>query len=79
MGALSPVLLYELGSIELELGKYAEAIHLFQKILNQYPQSFEALHDIGAAYALLGNKSEALKYLLLAAKINDRFPACSIT
>lgn len=74
MGALSPILLYELGSIELGLGKYTEAIHLFQNILDQYPQSFEALHDIGAAHALLGNKSEALKHLLLAAKINDQSP-----
>lgn len=72
IGALNPVLLYELGSIDLELGRYLEAIQAFQKILTQYPQSFEALHDTGAAYALLGNKSEALQYLLLAAKVNSQ-------
>jgi protein O-GlcNAc transferase len=74
MGALSPILLYELGSINLELGRYSEAIHVFHKILVQHPQSFEALHDMGASYALLGNKPEALKYFLLAAKINSQSP-----
>lgn len=71
MGVDSSILQYELGSANLELGNFHEAIESFQKVLNENPINFEALHDMGASYALLGNKSKALKYLLEAAAVND--------
>lgn len=71
MGVDSSILQYELGSANLELGNFHEAIESFQKVLSENPINFEALHDMGASYALLGNKSKALKYLLEAAAVND--------
>lgn len=71
-GITSHILLYELGSSFLSLGKYPEAIDAFKAVLTKYPNSFEALHDLGAAYALWGKKNEALESFLKAATIYDK-------
>jgi len=68
----SPVFLYELGSIYLNLGKYTQAIDALNQALQKHPDYFEALHDLGAALALAGRKEEAFEKLLLAAKINSQ-------
>jgi len=68
----SPFLLYELGSIYLNLGKYTQAIDALNQALQKHPDYFEALHDLGAALALTGQKEEAFNKLLLASKINNQ-------
>ena len=68
----SPILLYELGSIYLNLGKYTQAIDTLNQALQKHPDYFEALHDLGAALALTGQKEEAFNKLFLASKINGQ-------
>jgi predicted O-linked N-acetylglucosamine transferase (SPINDLY family) len=72
LGVTSPIIFYELGSHYLNLGELLLAIDALKKALKQNPHYFEALHDLGAALALSGNKKEALENFLLASKINHQ-------
>lgn len=71
-GINSPILQYELGSLYLSSGQYPLAINILEKALAQSPENFEVLHDLGAAFALIGNISKAKNYFLEAAKVNDQ-------
>lgn len=71
-GINSPILQYELGSLYLSSGQYALAINTLEKALTQAPDSFEILHDLGAAFGLMGNISKAKEQFLKAAKVNDQ-------
>ena len=71
-GINSPILQYELGSLYLGIGQYPLAINALESSLIQTPDSFEALHDLGAAFALMGNISKAKEQFLKAATINDQ-------
>lgn len=71
-GINSHILQYELGSLYLISGQYALAIITLEKALAQAPDSFEILHDLGAAFGLMGNISKAKEQFLKAAKVNDQ-------
>ena len=71
-GIHSPILLYELGSLHLSLGEYPQAVFALQQVLKQHPNNFEALHDLGAALALMGKKKEARDRFLEASEINGQ-------
>lgn len=71
-GINSSILQYELGSLYLSVGKYPLAVNALEKSLKQTPDSFEALHDLGAAFALMGNIDKAKDQFLKAAKVNDQ-------
>lgn len=56
----SPEALYYLGSIQLKKNLYAEATHNFKKAIQKAGLFFEASHDLGVAYANLGEFENAI-------------------
>jgi len=68
----SPIIYYELGSTYLNIREYKKATDFLIKAIELEPNYFEALHDLGAAFALLGNRGESLKYFLRAAQLNNQ-------
>ncbi|MBU3586762.1 hypothetical protein ICN30_02805 [Polynucleobacter sp. 31A-FELB] len=71
-GIHSPILQYDLGSLYLSIGQYPLAANAFEGSLQQSPHCFEALHDLGATFALMGNIGKAKEQFLKAAKVNDQ-------
>lgn len=54
------------------LGKYHEAIDLYKRIEAIQPDRYSTASNIGTAYELIGNNSEALKWIEKAIKINPK-------
>lgn len=71
-GINSPTLQYALGSLYLSSGQYPLAINVLEGAHVQSPENFEVLHDLGAAFALMGNISKAKDHFLKAANVNDQ-------
>jgi len=62
----SPEALYYLATCYIKQNLIKEAVPLLEASLNKAGDYFEALHDLGVAQAILGNKKSALNYLLKA-------------
>ncbi|WP_326984114.1 tetratricopeptide repeat protein [Chryseobacterium sp. MYb264] len=58
------------GFVLIILGKYEEAISLYKKIESLEPNRYSTASNIGTAYELIGNNTEALKWMEKAVKIN---------
>lgn len=58
------------GYVLIVLGKYQEAIDLYKKIEALQPGRYSTASNIGTAYELIGNNSEALKWIEKALTIN---------
>ena len=53
---------------------FDEAIKLYEKILNQEPENFDANLNLGSIYAQTKNLSKASELLSKAIKINPKIP-----
>jgi len=53
---------------------FPEAIKLYEKILNQEPENFDANLNLGSIYAQTKNLSKASEFLSKAIKINPKIP-----
>ena len=60
------------GYVLVVLGKYKEAIDLYKKIEVIAPGRYSTASNIGTAYELAGNNTEALKWIEKALKINPQ-------
>lgn len=58
------------GLVLIIQGKYREAIDLYKKIEQLQPNRYSTASNLGTAYELTGNNSEALKWIERAVKIN---------
>lgn len=58
------------GLILIIQGKYKEAIDLYKKIEQLQPDRYSTASNIGTAYELTGNNSEALQWIVKAVKIS---------
>lgn len=58
------------GYVLIVLGKYQEAIDLYKRIETIQPYRYSTASNIGTAYELIGNNSEALKWIEKAIKLN---------
>jgi tetratricopeptide (TPR) repeat protein len=58
------------GLILIIQGKYQESIDLYKKIEHLQPNRYSTSSNLGTAYELIGNNSEALKWIEKAVKIN---------
>lgn len=58
------------GLILIIQGKYQEAIGLYKRIEKLEPNRYSTASNIGTAYELIGNNSEALKWIEKAVEIN---------
>lgn len=58
------------GYVLIVLGKYQEAIDLYKRIEAIQPDRYSTASNIGTAYELIGNNSEALKWIEKALKLN---------
>ena len=58
------------GYVLIVLGKYQEAIDLYKRIETIQPDRYSTASNIGTAYELIGNNSEALKWIEKALKLN---------
>jgi len=56
---------------EMRLGKYAEAIKSFEKVLDILPNNSNTLNNIGYCYENLHEVQRAIEYFLLATKGNN--------
>lgn len=69
---------FQKASIILEQGEYAEAIDLYRKLVEDYPQSLlvpSAILQIGRSYEYLGNRDTALIYYT---EVVNQFPESPI-
>ncbi|MBP2615144.1 tetratricopeptide repeat protein [Chryseobacterium jejuense] len=60
------------GFVLIILGRYKEAIELYKKIESIQPERYSTASNIGTAYELTGNNTEALKWIEKAVKINPK-------
>lgn len=60
------------GFVLIILGKYQEAIDLYKKIETLQPGRYSTASNIGTAYELTGNNTEALKWIEKAVQINPQ-------
>lgn len=60
------------GFVLIVLGRYQEAIELYKKIETIQPGRYSTASNIGTAYELTGNNTEALKWIEKAVKINPK-------
>ncbi len=67
----SPEVLYYLGSAQLERALFSEAIYSFKRSLEKGGDFFEALHDLGTAYAHLGELEISLQYYQKCLKLRN--------
>ncbi len=58
------------GYVLIVLGKYQDAIDLYKRIEAIQPYRYSTASNIGIAYELIGNNSEALKWIEKAIKLN---------
>jgi len=58
------------GYVLIVLGKYQEAIDLYKRIETIQPDRYSTASNIGTTYELIGNNSEALKWIEKALKLN---------
>lgn len=58
------------GYVLIVLGKYQEAIDLYKRIEAIQPDRYSTSSNIGTAYELIGNNSEALKWIEKALRLN---------
>jgi tetratricopeptide (TPR) repeat protein len=62
-------MLLNLGILETEVGNRLKAVELFQQVLDQRPSSevqAEVNYRIGEIYIALGNRKQAVSYLMAA-------------
>jgi len=67
--------LYSSGVDAAEAGQWTDAVVSFEQVLEQAPQHFWSAHNLGAAYAQLGNEGQAIMWLQRAAALNDQVPS----
>lgn len=60
---------YPLGKVYRNAGKYNEALTYLKMQLDKTPYSSKANHEIGLVYQQLGDKTNAIKHLKIAAEI----------
>lgn len=60
------------GLILIIQGRYKEAIELYKKIETLEPNRYSTASNIGTAYELIGNNTEALKWIEKAVKIDPK-------
>lgn len=60
------------GYVLIILGRYKEAIELYKKIESIQPGRYSTASNIGTAYELTGDNTEALKWIEKAVKINPK-------
>lgn len=60
------------GFVLIILGRYKEAIELYKKIETIQPGRYSTASNIGTAYELIGNNTEALKWIEKAVQINPK-------
>ena len=60
------------GYVLIVLGRYKEAIELYKKIESIQPGRYSTCSNMGTAYELIGNNTEALKWIEKAVKINPQ-------
>ena len=60
------------GAFLLQLGKYPEALHIFQQLIKTNPNAYEIIQNLGTAYELNGKLDSALFYIQKGLKINPK-------
>ncbi|XP_057971236.1 protein CTR9 homolog isoform X2 [Malania oleifera] len=63
---------YGLGQVQLKLGDFRSSLSNFEKVLEVYPESCEALKALGHIYVQLGQTEKAVEFLRKATKIDPR-------
>lgn len=54
-------------------GNSEKSVDLLQKVVEMYPENYKAWGNMGASYASLGKKEDALKYLKKSLLINPKY------
>jgi Flp pilus assembly protein TadD len=66
---------YYLGFAYHSLGKFDAAISSYSEVLKREPRHFRANLQLGKIYLTLGDRSQALRYLMLAREIRASYPS----
>lgn len=69
-------MLLALGEVQLELGRYARAIKVFEQVAKEYPDFEPAYCYRIRAYAEIGQHERAEEMFYLAQQIDDKCPNC---
>lgn len=60
------------GAFLLKLGKYPEALQIFQQLIHTNPNEYQIIQNLGTAYELNGKLDSALFYIQKGLKINPK-------
>lgn len=71
----NPRILYKLAAIDIRLGRFEDAKNSLIRLLEISGEFFETLHDLGLAYAGLGELDKSKFYLEKAVRIKNNSPA----